>query len=295
MSDKLEFTGERFTPECMREIWYEHFHRYVFARELVRGKRVLDAACGEGYGSALLAQAAESVEGVDLSVQAIEHARVLFRSDTLRFKQADCTELPFEEGEFDCVVSFETLEHLEQHEKLLREFRRVLKPEGFLLISTPDKAIYTDRLKNSNEYHLRELYRPEFESLLASEFPAFRLWGQKLLFQSALWSLQPQSGVQFQQDREGQVSETSVPVHEPVYLLALCAAQEDFLPSPGSGVSLFDDAAESVYQHYYHEIRKNMSTGQMLIDKDREINELKAQLASSTAKLPWWRRWFGKA
>ena len=66
MSEKLEFTGERFTPECVREIWYEHFHRYVFAREMVRGKRVLDAACGEGYGSALLASAASSVEGLSL-------------------------------------------------------------------------------------------------------------------------------------------------------------------------------------------------------------------------------------
>ena len=56
MSDPLEFTGERFTPECVREIRYEHVHRYVFARGLVKGLRVLDAACGEGYGSALLAR-----------------------------------------------------------------------------------------------------------------------------------------------------------------------------------------------------------------------------------------------
>ena len=60
MSDDaaLPFTGERFTPECVREIWYEHWHRYAFARRLGAGRRVLDAACGEGYGSALLAKVA---------------------------------------------------------------------------------------------------------------------------------------------------------------------------------------------------------------------------------------------
>ncbi|HET9189593.1 MAG TPA: SAM-dependent methyltransferase, partial [Rudaea sp.] len=71
----LEFTGERFTPECVREIRYEHWARYAFALELARGKRVLDAACGEGYGSAMLAGAAASVLGVDIAADAIAHAR----------------------------------------------------------------------------------------------------------------------------------------------------------------------------------------------------------------------------
>ena len=75
MSDSLEFTGERFTPECEREIWYEHFHRYALAARWCVNKRTLDAACGEGYGSALLADSATSVEGVDISEQAIAHAR----------------------------------------------------------------------------------------------------------------------------------------------------------------------------------------------------------------------------
>ena len=71
MTDSLPFTGERFTPECVREIWYEHWHRYAFARHLARSKRVLDAACGEGYGSAMLAPVAASVLGVDISHDAV--------------------------------------------------------------------------------------------------------------------------------------------------------------------------------------------------------------------------------
>ena len=78
MSEQLDFTGERFTPDCPREIWYEHFHRYVFAQALVTGKTVLDAACGEGYGSALLARTAASVVGVDLAAEAILHAKTRY-------------------------------------------------------------------------------------------------------------------------------------------------------------------------------------------------------------------------
>jgi 2-polyprenyl-3-methyl-5-hydroxy-6-metoxy-1,4-benzoquinol methylase len=152
LTKPLEFTGERFTPECVREIWYEHFHRYVFASEWVGGLKVLDAACGEGYGSALLATVAASVTGVDVSPQAIEHARSRYSGNSLEYRVADCLDLPFDDGTFDCVVSFETLEHLEAHDGLMKEFRRVLKPKGFLIISSPDKAVYTDRQKNENEF-----------------------------------------------------------------------------------------------------------------------------------------------
>jgi SAM-dependent methyltransferase len=293
VSDYLEFTGERFTPECVREIWYEHFHRYVFAQGLVGGRKVLDAACGEGYGAALLAASASSVTGVDLSAEAIEHASGRYRADNLFFEVADCLDLPFAEGEFDCIVSFETLEHLRDQQALLAQFRRVLKPGGFLLISSPDKAVYTDRQQNRNEFHVRELYRDEFESLLRAHFPACRLWGQKLLFQSAIWSLEDEPGVSIHQESQGRVAGMSRPGHDAVYLIAVCAADEASLPTTGAGLSLFDDAADSVYEHYYHEIRKNMAAGGLLAEKERELEELKSALAGARAPLPWWRRLLG--
>ena len=278
MSDPLEFTGERFTPECVREIRYEHFHRYAFAREFVRGLEVLDAACGEGYGSSLLSDAAASVTGVDLSSDAVDHARKRYGSDTLEFRVADCTALPFEADRFDCVVSFETLEHLEDQETLLAEFRRVLRPDGFLLISTPDRTIYTDKLGNRNEFHTRELDRGEFEVLLSRHFPAFRLFGQKLMFQSAIWSLEQGTSTVHLQERDETLTITETPPHDAVYLLAFCAANERALPEPGTSLSLFDDADESVYAHYHHEIRKNMAAGGILEERDREIRALKAAL-----------------
>jgi len=136
----LEFTGERFTPECVREIWYEHWHRYVFARAFAPGRRVLDAACGEGYGSAMLADAAASVLGVDIADAAVAHARQRYAEHAnLRFEQGDCTALTCADGQFDLIVSFETLEHVAAQEALIAGFARTLAPDGLLIISSPDK------------------------------------------------------------------------------------------------------------------------------------------------------------
>ncbi|MEJ2384282.1 MAG: class I SAM-dependent methyltransferase [Xanthomonadales bacterium] len=290
MSDGLEFTGERFTPECVREIWYEHVHRYVFARAFVDGLRVLDAACGEGYGSALLAERAASVTGVDISEDAIAHARARYAAANLAFEVADGTALPFDDDAFDCVVSFETLEHLHDQKGLLGEFRRVLKPGGFLLISTPDKAVYTDRQQNDNAFHVAELYRGEFEDLLGDYFPAVRLWGHKLMFHSAIWALTDPSadGAVLHQAQDGTIDAAARPAHDPVYLLAFCAADEGALPDATAALWLFDDAAESVYAHYYHEIRKNMAAGEVLAQREREIRRLERELEA--ARRPWWQR-----
>jgi len=298
VSDELEFTGERFTPECVREIRYEHIHRYALARELVGGKQVLDAACGEGYGSALLAGAAAAVSGVDRSEETIAHARRRYRAANLAFQVADCLDLPFDADSFDCVVSFETLEHLADHDGLLREFRRVLRPEGFLLLSSPDRAVYSDQLGNRNEFHVRELYREELESLLRNHFPAFRLYGQRLQFHSAIWSLAGKPGVGWLQERNGEVQASDTAFHDPVYFIALCATSKAHLPAVAAGLSLFDDADESVYRHYYHEIRKNMEAGELLASRDHEIVSLRAALADSDAQaphVPWWRRLLGRS
>lgn len=303
---ELPFTGERFTPECVREIRYEHLHRYAFAQSLVRGLSVLDAACGEGYGSAILAETAAAVTGVDISAESVEHARNRYAAPNLRYEAADCTELPFEDGTFDCVVSYETLEHLEAQDCLLNEFRRVMKPHGFLLISSPDKAVYTDQQQNRNPWHVRELYRPELEALLGAYFPAVQLWGQRLAFHSALWRLdaagQGAAPAGFVQERTPadpdpaapagggrRLARSAAPLQDPVYFIALCAADASDLPDPGLALSLFDDAGQSVYAHYYHEIRKNMSAGALLAERDSEIEKLRAELERRGKR----RRWFG--
>jgi len=293
LSGSLEFTGERFTPECVREIWYEHFHRYALVTRWCANKRTLDAACGEGYGSALLANTAASVEGVDISEQAITHARQRYADvDGLGFHVADCTSLPFDDNEFDRVVSFETLEHLAEHDQLMAEFRRVLKPDGLLILSSPDKAIYSDQQNAENEYHVKELYRDELEALIDRHFPASRLLGQKLMFHSAIWSLEGFDHATLDQFSADNVNSPAGFTQPPMYFIALCAAEPTSLPDVDGQLWLFDDLEESVYQHYHSEIKRHMAAGHIIAGLQKEIEDLKNQAAG--ARGSWWRRFLGK-
>lgn len=285
---ELEFTGERFTPECVREIFYEHWHRYAWAGPLVSGRRVLDAACGEGYGSALLAEFAGRVDGVDLDAGSIAHARERYRRENLEFHRANVLELPFPDDSFDAVVSFETLEHLAEHDVLMAEFRRVLRPDGFLLISSPDRRTYSDETGYVNEFHVRELYRPELEALLQRHFPAWRLCGQKLAFHSLIWPLQETADSSTTEHLmagdKGGIERGPDPELAPVYFLAMAAAAEDHLPGTG-GLSLFTDRSESVYSHYNQEVGKHIRAGELLAEREAEIARLRQTAGGG------WRRW----
>lgn len=282
----LPFTGERFTPECVREIWYEHMHRYAFAHQFAAGKRVLDAACGEGYGSALLAQVAAQVVGVDISDAAIAHARSRYSAQPrLAFQCIDVTtlgELP--DASFDLIVSFETLEHVHAQEAMLDGFERLLAPDGLLLISSPDKRTYSDIPGYKNEHHVRELYRDELESLLRTRFSALRLYAQKLLFQSVLWDPDhaPQ-GATASTLRDGRIEPRLD--YEALYYLAICARSEATLPVASGGLHLFGDHAESVYSHYNDEIRRHIAAGHRLLAQSEEIESLRARLHACTTLL----------
>ena len=187
MSDTTEQTGkpeyavERYSPEMQGEIAIEHVHRYSVALELARGKRVLDVACGEGYGSNLLSQVATQVIRVDIAEDAIAHARVTYAHANLQFRLGSCANIPVADDSIDLVVSFETIEHHDQHEAMMQEIRRVLRADGVLLISSPDKYEYSDVPGYHNPFHVKELYRDEFEGLLRRWFANVRLYGQRVL------------------------------------------------------------------------------------------------------------------
>ena len=281
---KLEFTGERFTPECVREIWYEHWHRYVFAREFAKGKRVLDAACGEGYGSALLAGVAQNVLGVDIADSAIAHAQSRYAAlPNLRFERGDCTALAVPDESFDLIASFETLEHVQAQEQLLAGFARALAPGGLLIVSSPDKHAYSDVSGFRNEFHVRELYRDELLALLRPHFAHVRLYGQKLLFQSAIWDIEktPRS-VDVATVSHGGSQPVSDLVYAPLYFIAVCSRQP--LPETLPDIALFGDREESVYQHYNGEVRRNMAAGGRIAELEAEIAALREQLAHATAR-----------
>ena len=301
MSDKepiLEFTGERFTPECVREIAYEHWHRYAWALPWVQGQDVLDVACGEGYGSHLLSQEAKSVVGVDLDQKTIEHAKAKYSRDNLTFRAGDALNLPLEGDGFDVVVCFETIEHVADHAGLMMELKRVLKPDGLLLLSSPDKASYSDQTGYDNPFHVKELYREELDELLATHFKAHRMWAQKLLFASTITPLPneadgdaPSLAHWVMKDGE-RIHQSAHPNLFSQYYLAVASVSGRGLDETNT-TSVFTDKDESVYQHYIEEIQFHIHSAEHLAEKDRAIERLTRQLDEATAQLPWWRRIFG--
>lgn len=187
----LTFTGERFLPTVEDpDIAYEHWHRYQLAARLVAGKRVLDIACGEGYGSAHLARTAASVVGVDVSAEAVAHAAAAHAAPNLRFLQGSVEAVPVEAtAAFDVIVSFETIEHVPEaaQHAFLREVRRLLAPGGLLLVSTPDKRVYSDEPGYRNEFHVKEFQVEEFRAFLGGAFQNVELLAQRVFTGSVLW------------------------------------------------------------------------------------------------------------
>lgn len=277
----LPFTGERFTPECVREMWYEHWHRYALAAQAAGGRRVLDAACGEGYGSALLAQRAREVLGVDLSAEAVEHARKRYgQLPNLRFETGDVTALPARLGRFGLISSFETLEHVdaEAQEQMLAGFATLLADDGVLLLSSPDKAAYSDATGYQNPFHVRELYLPELRALLARHFPAVEILGQQLAFVSLLAPVETAAGGWSASAVEARSSLRDGLAGAPMYYLAVCAHRPEVLAAWRGRLDLFADVEQSVYAHYYAEIRKGIHLAGVVEQLRGEIAALRAEL-----------------
>jgi ubiquinone/menaquinone biosynthesis C-methylase UbiE len=251
LSASLPFTGERFTPELGGAIWYEHWHRYCVVLPAVVGKRVLDSACGEGYGSRLLASVAGCVTGIDIDSAAVQHASSRYGEQTnLRFVQGSCASLPLAGNSVDVVISFETIEHIEAQDAMLAEFRRVLAADGILIISSPNKTTYSGETGCINEYHVRELTRDELKSMLAARFPQQAWYGQRCLAHSMLWaetSSYPRVAELVALIGDGvQALDAPAPA---IYFLVICGGHGAVLP-PLPALSIFDDGAQSLYRDY---------------------------------------------
>lgn len=181
------FTGERAVPddEASRTVFAEHLVRYEFAGSFARERRVLDAACGTGYGVAVLAEAgAEIAVGVEIDGASVEYARQRYgHLRGVRYIQADLRLLPQVVRErFDLCVSFETIEHLGEPERFLRDVAALLEPEGLLIVSTPNRYLYSpanlDGRRPWNGFHRIEWTIPEFIALLSRDFHVEALYGQ---------------------------------------------------------------------------------------------------------------------
>ncbi len=181
----IHYTERMVPEEAHARIFWEHVARYRFAKEFVRGKRVLDIACGEGYGAAGLARAgARSVVGIDVSADVCDHARRKYGLDA---RAGDAQAIPLPDRSIDVIVSFETIEHVDQPVVFLGECARVLVPDGMLIVSTPNRPVYSGEGRR-NPFHRLEFDEREFFELLHSLFKAVRLYTQ-FPRSAAWWSL----------------------------------------------------------------------------------------------------------
>ena len=163
--ERLEVTDYSFLEA-------EHLHRYAIAKHFCTDKHVLDIASGEGYGSSLIAMSAQSVVGIDIDELSVTNAndKYSIKKKNLKFIQGSLTKIPLPDNSVDVITSFESIEHISEHEMAFLEFKRVLKSDGVLIISTPDKFYYTDTSGTKNPYHIKEFYRSEFSSILNKFF-----------------------------------------------------------------------------------------------------------------------------
>ncbi len=220
----------------------DHMLRYMASRELVRGRHVLDVACGEGYGSALLAETAADVLGLDISAEAVAHASVAHRAlGNLRFDTASAVRLPCDAETVDAVVSFETIEHLTAADqaRFINEIRRVLRPSGLFIASTPNRPAYATASGRPNPFHLHELDETEFRTLL-EPFTVFTLYRQAFMTFPVIWD-GTDKPYWMHSDR------TPSSVHDD-YLIALAGRERAALPDASLAALWYDQRLQNEFE-----------------------------------------------
>ena len=283
-----EFTGERLIPgEVDVDLLNEHVARYTFASRLARGKRVLDAGCGAGYGSAELARTSLTVVGADIAPEAIEFASAHYQSPNLRFEQASCASLPYDAASFDLVVAFEVIEHLQDWRAFLLEAARVLSPNGQLVVSTPNKLYYTESRgpHGANPFHVHEFTFDEFRQELNAVFPHVSLFLENHI-----------EGVTFQPHEAGETVEVRVDAGEPApddshFFVAVCARR----PQIGNPTFVYVPRAANVLRErerhidlLSHEVAEKEG---WLSGAQRSLAESIQQCAQVEAELEASNRW----
>lgn len=287
----MDFTGERFLPGCEGEMVYEHWHRYLLALDHVAGRRVLDVASGEGYGSALLASSAASVTGVDISEEAVAHARHQYANrSNLQYLRASCEYIPLPDASFDVIVSFETIEHIHGQSAFVSEIDRLLAPNGVLIISSPNRDEYSTRTGYVNEFHVKELDRSELNLMLAGSFPAMRWFAQKPCFHSLMWPLDGAA------EACRLLSTTGGEMRlEALYYVVYAARKWQDLAALQPVLSLVADESHSVYAEWSRTYAENRSLQERVraLEERLEASERRQRSGASSLLGRLFGRWLG--
>jgi len=285
----MEFTGERYVPTEAGEIRHEHLHRYAWCARLVENKDVLDIACGEGYGSAMLAKHARSVNGVDIADSAIQHARKTYHDIRgLEFKVGDAAQIPLDDDSVDVVVSFETIEHHDRHREMISEIRRVLRRDGLLIISSPNRTVYSELAGHHNEFHVKELDFGEFDAVLKEQFADVSYFGQRLAVGSSIFTLHGTIAartVDALTDTGSDVVERAASLADPVYFIAVAGALNAALKQKLHPSVLFSEA-EDLYTHH----RDVAKWAGRLDDEMSELRHAHGQLVKEHESVATWAK-----
>lgn len=277
----MDFTGERLVPDQQRDsdLYHEHMARYLFAAQWAQGRDVLDAGCGAGYGSAVLASAgAQSVLGVDIAPDAVAYAQQHYSCSGLAFAVKDIGHLDLPDAGFDLIVSFEVIEHLDDPALLVQSAARLLRPDGLFVVSTPNAATYPA----GNPFHKHEMALAEFEAVLGCSFPAFTMFEEDYATAIALRRAPGRPDI-----TPGASGWTVVPAEQretagPDYYLAVCARQQDALDralSPARNI-LYEVPADHLAERDAHiahmetEFRRQAAWAAELEQQVRELTNL---------------------
>lgn len=262
-----EFTGERIIPgQVEADLWNEHAARYWFAQQYAPGRRVLDAGCGAGYGAHRLSALASSVTALDVAPEALAHAREHYSRDNLRFVQGSCSAPPFAARSFDLIVCFEVIEHLADWRACLEGFRRILKEDGVLVISTPNRSYYAESRSESgpNPFHVHEFDCEEFASALRELFPQVDLLTQNHADGVVFQTFQPSP-------LAGLAAESGLVDHEHAnFFLAVCRLEPGPLPLP----FVFLPSAANVLREREQHIAMLASDLERLRDEKQNLVEM---------------------
>ena len=282
LTNRVEGVPERFAPASVRgELTdAEHLLRYAWAARLAPGRRVLDAGCGLGYGSRMLRRAgAAEVVAVDIAEAVIEAAGA-DAEPGLSFTVGDVGDLDFEDGSFDLVVCFEVIEHVHDQRRVIGELVRVLAPDGLLVLSSPNRAVYVP----GNPHHVHEYLPDELHAALAESLEYVRLWRQHNWICSAILDDESFESQNLARVRDLWVEK--VAGEEPgreTYTVAV--ASNAPLPEPAPGAILTGTAEVRKWLDLYHEqqeILEGLAARIEAIGHDRaELAELRERLAEA--------------
>jgi glycosyltransferase involved in cell wall biosynthesis len=284
---EIEWTGERFLPWIEgAQVYYEHLHRYALAAHLVRGKKVLDLASGEGYGANMLAREAQEVTGVEIDKPTVQHARRRYTRGNLEFIEGSILDVPIKgQKKFDVIICFEALEYVAEHDKLLSEVKRLLKEDGLFIVSTANRAAHRDKADDRNPFHVKELDLDEFSSLLRRYFKHLRVFGQRVHAGSNMWDVRREESGHYMEevvkkgDMELYFAEPGS--KEPLYFVSL-ASDASLKPFAAISDSWLTDASNTLFTEYERRLGILNNTLEM---RDTHITNLKTILQQRAAQI----------